>query len=190
MILLIDNYDSFTYNVFHLIEDLDYPCQVVRNDKITLAEIKKLSPKAIVLSPGPGHPADSKICLDILKNLSKKIPTLGICLGHQAVGLAFGATIEHSPQQMHGKKSVIQHKGQGIFKGLPKKFSVMRYHSLSVSSQKLPKALQVTATTDDGVIMGLKHRQYPIQGLQFHPESFASEQGLALMQNFLKGLKS
>ena len=189
MLLLIVNYDSFTYNLVHFLGELGAACQVVRNDKIAVAEVLKLAPKAIVLSPGPCTPNEAGICLELIEKAGSKIPILGVCLGHQAIGQVYGGKVIRAPVLMHGKLSKITHKGKGIFKGLPKSFEATRYHSLIVELSSLPDCLAVTAeTTQDGqrLIMGLQHKTHPVHGVQFHPESIASEHGHALLANFLE----
>jgi anthranilate synthase component 2 len=185
MLVLIDNYDSFTYNLVHFLGELGAACQVFRNDKISVAEVLKLAPKGIVLSPGPCTPNEAGICLELIERAGPTIPLLGVCLGHQAIGQVYGGKVVRAPVLMHGKLSKITNKGQGAFKGLPKKFEVTRYHSLIVERASLPEALIVTAETD-GLIMGLQHATHPVHGVQFHPESIASEHGHALLANFLE----
>jgi anthranilate synthase component II len=189
MLVLIDNYDSFTYNLVHYLGELGATCQVFRNDKISVAEVLELAPKAIVLSPGPCTPNEAGICLELIAKAGPTIPLLGVCLGHQAIGQAYGGKVTRAPVLMHGKLSKISNKGQGVFKGLPKKFEVTRYHSLIVERPSLPDSLAVTAETsasEGGVIMGLQHKTHPVHGVQFHPESIASEHGHALLANFLE----
>lgn len=188
MILIIDNYDSFTYNLYQYIGEIYEDIKVVRNDALSVEDVLKLNPKGIVLSPGPGRPEDSGVCIDILKEVGKKIPILGICLGHQAIGCAFKGNVIRASQIMHGKVSSINHDNAGLFKNIKKPLTVMRYHSLIVEKSSLPKELIVTAETDDGIIMGLKHAVYPIYGLQFHPESILTEEGKKLIRNFLEGI--
>ncbi len=186
MIILIDNYDSFTFNLYHSLGELGARTQVHRNDQIGVGQVLSAKPEAIVLSPGPGTPNDSGICLDLIAAAAeKKVPLLGVCLGHQAIGQAFGGKVIRGPVPMHGKISEIVSSGKGIFQGLPKRFKVTRYHSLIVERATLPDTLEITAETDEGIIMGLQHKQLPIHGVQFHPESIASEQGHALLRNFL-----
>ncbi|MFO1090213.1 MAG: aminodeoxychorismate/anthranilate synthase component II [Hyphomicrobiales bacterium] len=186
MIILIDNYDSFTFNLYHYLGELGARTQVHRNDQIGVGQVLSAKPEAIVLSPGPGTPNDSGICLDLIAAAAeKKVPLLGVCLGHQAIGQAFGGKVIRGPVPMHGKISEIVSSGKGIFQGLPKRFKVTRYHSLIVERATLPDTLEITAETDEGIIMGLQHKQLPIHGVQFHPESIASEQGHALLRNFL-----
>ncbi len=184
-LLVIDNYDSFTYNLVHFLGELGADSQVRRNDKISLDEIAGLAPEAIVLSPGPATPNEAGICLQIIDRFAPTTPILGVCLGHQALGQAFGGDVIRAPQLMHGKTSSIRHTGKGLFRGLNSGFEATRYHSLIVKPETLPEALEVTASTDDGLIMGMQHRSYPSHGVQFHPESIASENGHAILQNFL-----
>jgi len=184
-LLVIDNYDSFTYNLVHFLGELGAESVVRRNDKITLDEIAALAPEAIVLSPGPATPDTAGICLKLIERFAPTTPILGVCLGHQALGQAFGGDVIRAPQLMHGKTSKINHTGKGIFRGLNSGFEATRYHSLIVKPETLPETLEVTASTDDGLIMGMQHRRYPSHGVQFHPESIASENGHAILQNFL-----
>ncbi len=184
--LVIDNYDSFTYNLVHLLGGLGANCHVVRNDRITLEEIHDMAPRAIVISPGPCTPAEAGICVDMIRRFSGEIPIFGVCLGLQSIATAFGGSVGPSPSLMHGKVSPVSHQGQGVFAGLPSPFDATRYHSLCVHEQGLPEALAVTATTPDGVIMGMQHITHPTHGVQFHPESIASEHGDALLENFLR----
>jgi anthranilate synthase component 2 len=183
--LVIDNYDSFTYNLVHFLGELGADITVRRNDKITLDEIEAMAPQAIVLSPGPCTPNEAGVCLALIDRFKAEVPILGVCLGHQAIGQAMGGEVVRAPQLMHGKTSRINHTGRGVFRGLNSGFEATRYHSLTVRPETLPQTLEVTATTDDGVIMGLQHRALPLHGVQFHPESIASENGHALLQNFL-----
>jgi len=186
MFLLIDNYDSFTYNLFHFLGELGAEIEVRRNDALGVDEALAMKPQGIVLSPGPCDPDRAGICLDLVAAAAGKLPILGVCLGHQAIGQAFGGKVVRAPQCMHGKLSQLRHQGQGVFAGLPSPFSATRYHSLTVDRAGFPEVLEVTAETDDGVIMGLRHRELPIHGVQFHPESIASEHGHALLANFLR----
>ncbi|MCP8882267.1 aminodeoxychorismate/anthranilate synthase component II [Devosia sp. XJ19-1] len=183
--LVIDNYDSFTYNLVHFLGELGADITVKRNDKITLEEIAAMAPEAIVLSPGPCTPNEAGICLAVIDRFKDSIPMLGVCLGHQAMGQALGGDVVRAPNLFHGKTSKINHTGKGIFRGLNNNFEATRYHSLIVKADSLPNVLEVTATTDDGLIMGMQHRSLPLHGVQFHPESIASENGHALLQNFL-----
>jgi anthranilate synthase component 2 len=185
MLLLIDNYDSFTYNLFHYLGELGEEVRVVRNDEISAAQALSMRPDAIVLSPGPCDPDRAGICLDVIAQSAGKVPLLGVCLGHQAIGQAFGGKVVRAPQPMHGKLSRIHHSGASVFRGLEDGFLATRYHSLVVDRASLPPALEITAETDDGIIMGLQHRSFPIHGVQFHPESIASQHGHALLRNFL-----
>ena len=184
-LLVIDNYDSFTYNLVHFLGELGADSKVYRNDKISLDEIAAMAPEGIVLSPGPGTPQQAGICLALIDRFKATTPILGVCLGHQAIGEALGGDVIRAPQLMHGKTSKINHTGKGLFRGLNSGFEATRYHSLIVKRETLPNDLEVTASTDDGLIMGLQHRGYPLHGVQFHPESIASENGHALLQNFL-----
>ncbi len=184
-LLVIDNYDSFTYNLVHFLGELGAEPVVFRNDKITLDQIDAISPEAIVLSPGPCTPNEAGICLQLIDRFAPTIPILGVCLGHQALGQAMGGEVIRAPQLMHGKTSRINHTGKGLFRGLNAGFEATRYHSLVVKRDTLPRELEVTASTDDGLIMGMQHHLFPSHGVQFHPESIASENGHALLQNFL-----
>ncbi len=186
MLLLIDNYDSFTYNLVHYLGELGAESVVVRNDKITVEEALAKKPQAIVLSPGPCTPNEAGVCLDLIKKAGPTIPLLGVCLGHQSIGQSYGGKVIRAPEPMHGKISTITHTGKGVFKGLPKSFQITRYHSLIVERTTLPDCLEITAETADGIIMGLQHKTHPVHGVQFHPESIASEQGHALLANFLE----
>jgi anthranilate synthase component II len=185
MILLIDNYDSFTYNLVHYLGELGAESRVVRNDRIEVDDILKDMPEAIVISPGPGTPEKAGICLELIEKAAGKIPLFGVCLGMQAMGQAFGGKIVAANKLMHGKVSDIRNNGQSVFADLPEEFSATRYHSLVVDRDTLPDVLMVTAEGDDGTIMGLAHNSLPVHGVQFHPESIASEQGHAILQNFL-----
>ena len=185
MLLLIDNYDSFTYNLVHLLGELGAEARVHRNDQITVGEVLAAKPKAIVLSPGPCTPTEAGICLELIARAGPAIPLLGVCLGHQSIGQAYGGRVVRAAQPMHGKLSTIRHRGRTLFAGLPERFEVTRYHSLIVERSSLPSDLEVTAETSDGIIMGLSHKRHPVHGVQFHPESIASEQGHALVANFL-----
>ena len=185
MILLIDNYDSFTYNLFHFLGELGAKVRVERNDALAAAEALALKPEGIVLSPGPCTPNEAGICLEVIEKANGKMPILGVCLGHQAIGQAYGGTIVRAPQPMHGKLSKIHHTGKSVFRGLNNDFNATRYHSLTLAPESMPKVLEVTATSDDGVIQGVMHKSHPVHGVQFHPESIASENGHALLQNFL-----
>ncbi|HZX26747.1 MAG TPA: aminodeoxychorismate/anthranilate synthase component II [Telluria sp.] len=186
MLLMIDNYDSFTYNLVQYFGELGEDVRTYRNDEITLDEIEKLNPDHICISPGPKSPADAGISVDLIHRFKGKKPILGVCLGHQAIGAAFGGRIVRAKQVMHGKTSLIAHTGVGVFKGLPSPFTVIRYHSLAIERASLPDCLEVTAWTDDGEIMGVRHKEYDIEGVQFHPESILSEHGHALLKNFLE----
>ncbi len=185
MFILIDNYDSFTYNLYHYMAELGAEVEVFRNDEKTVAEIKAMKPEGIILSPGPKTPDDAGICLEVVENLKGDIPILGVCLGHQAIGQAFGGKVVRAPELMHGKTSEILHDGSGVFSGLPSPFIATRYHSLTLEPETFPDALTVTARTADGVIMALQHPDMALFGVQFHPESILSEHGHALLQNFI-----
>lgn len=190
MILLIDNYDSFTYNLYQYMSELGEDVKVVRNDAVTLEEIKAMRPEAIVLSPGPGTPKDSGICLDVIGSLGDLYPILGICLGHQAITEVFGGVVSHAKRVMHGKQSVIVHHQKDLFSGLPKEIDVMRYHSLVALEEHFPDCLEITARAlDDGEIMALKHKTLPIYGMQFHPESIGTVTGHTLLENFFKTVR-
>jgi len=186
MLLLIDNYDSFTYNLVHFLGELGAHCDVRRNDALDVTEALALKPDAIVLSPGPCTPNEAGICLELIEAAGGRIPLLGVCLGHQSIGQAYGGDVIRAPIPMHGKLSEIRHTDAGVFKGLPETFQITRYHSLTVDRQTLPDCLEITAETDDGIIMGLQHKALPVHGVQFHPESIASECGHALLANFLE----
>ncbi|KFC76590.1 anthranilate synthase component II [Massilia varians] len=186
MLLMIDNYDSFTYNIVQYLGELGEDVRTVRNDEITLKDIEAMAPDRICISPGPKAPKDAGISLDILREFKGKLPILGVCLGHQAIGEAFGGNVIRAKQVMHGKTSLIAHTGEGVFKDLPSPFTVIRYHSLAIERASLPDCLEVTAWTDDGEIMGVRHKEYDIEGVQFHPESILSEHGHALFKNFLE----
>jgi anthranilate synthase component 2 len=185
MITLIDNYDSFTYNLVHYIGDLGVSCRVYRNDQVSVSEVLAEEPRAIVLSPGPCDPDQAGICLDLIKKNDGRIPLLGVCLGHQAIGQAYGGRVIRAPKLMHGKISTIFNSGEGIFKGVPSEFMATRYHSLLVEEKTLPPSLRITAQTSEGLIMGMQHQSQPVFGVQFHPESIASACGHALLANFL-----
>ncbi|MDE2855738.1 MAG: aminodeoxychorismate/anthranilate synthase component II [Chloroflexota bacterium] len=185
MILVIDNYDSFTYNIVQELGELGAELTVYRNDRITVDEIRALAPERIVISPGPGFPVDAGVSLDLVRELGSKIPLLGVCLGHQAIGEAYGGLVVHAPELMHGKTSMIYHEGDAILSDIPNPFEATRYHSLIVDEATLPDCLQITARTATGEIMGLRHRQHPVIGLQFHPESILTGYGLQILDNFL-----
>lgn len=189
-ILLIDNYDSFTYNLVHYVEELGAETQVVRNDRISVEEAIARAGDGIIISPGPCTPNEAGICLDLIKALPEEIPLLGVCLGHQAIGQAYGGKVSRAKTIMHGKTSTITHANTGLFEGLPEQFEVTRYHSLSVERESLPNSLRVDAWTADGEIMGMSHVAKPVFGVQFHPESIASEHGHALIQRFLQSTKA
>ena len=185
MILVIDNYDSFTYNLVHYVNELGAETVVHRNDKISVQDALALAPEGVILSPGPCTPNEAGICLPLLRAAPANLPILGVCLGHQAIGQAYGGEVIRAKALMHGKTSTIHHNGQGVFKGIPDGFTATRYHSLSVRREDLPPELEMTAWTDDGEIMGMQHRERPVHGVQFHPESIATEYGHELLANFL-----
>ncbi len=186
MLLIIDNYDSFTYNLVQYFGELKADVKVYRNDAINLSQIKKLKPSRIVISPGPGRPEDAGISVDIIKSFTGKIPILGVCLGHQAIGYAYGGNIIHAKQLMHGKTSLIEHNHQDLFKGIKSPFAATRYHSLVIERKTLPAVLEITAWTKDQEIMGVRHKQFPLWGVQFHPESILTNVGKDILRNFLK----
>jgi len=186
MILIIDNYDSFTYNLVQYFGEMNVELNIVRNDKITLAEIRKLHPEGIVISPGPCTPKEAGVSVPLIKEFYKDIPILGVCLGHQSIGEAFGGDIVKAPTVVHGKTSEVLHEGKGIFKSIPNRFLATRYHSLVIAPKTMPNELEVTAKTEDGVVMGVQHKQYPIFGVQFHPESIATQHGKVLLRNFVE----
>ncbi|WP_291365522.1 anthranilate synthase component II [Acetobacter sp. UBA5411] len=185
MILLIDNYDSFTFNLVHYFGELGEECEVHRNDSLSVEEVAARKPEAIVLSPGPCTPNEAGICCDVIRTLGPTTPILGVCLGHQAIGQVFGGKVIRAPEPVHGKVWPVYHENTDVFAGLPNPVNVTRYHSLIVEASTLPEVLERTAWTEDGIIMGLRHRQYPVHGVQFHPESIASEGGHDMLRNFL-----
>ena len=185
-VLLVDNYDSFTYNLYQYLGELGAELRVVRNDELSAEAAVALAPDRIVISPGPGTPDQAGITLDLIRRAAGRIPVLGVCLGHQALGQAFGGDVRRAPKLMHGKTSEIHHDGKGVFAGLPDPFTATRYHSLVVERASVPASLEVTAWTDDGIVMGLRHREYPLEGVQFHPESILTTVGKDLLRNFLE----
>lgn len=189
MIVMIDNYDSFTYNLVQYLEELGAPVSVFRNDKVTVAEIEALQPAGIVISPGPGRPESAGISIEVLKHFSGKIPVLGVCLGHQAIGEAFGGKVVPAKRLMHGKTSTISADGKAIYQGIRNPFQAMRYHSLAVARENLPECLMISAESEDGEIMGIRHREHTTEGIQFHPESIMTPVGKRLLRNFLKMIK-
>jgi anthranilate synthase component 2 len=186
MFLVVDNYDSFTFNLVHYIGEEGAVMKVVRNDKITVDEVARLDPEGIVLSPGPCTPTEAGICLETIERLGARIPIFGVCLGHQAIGQAYGGRVIRAPHLMHGKTSTISHDGRGVFRGLNREFTGTRYHSLIVERETLPACLSPVAQSEDGLIMGMMHVEHPVHGVQFHPESIASENGHAIIRNFLE----
>lgn len=186
MILIIDNYDSFTYNLVHLVAGHTSEYMVIRNDAMTVDEIRELHPQKILISPGPGRPEDAGVTESVIRDLGKSIPVLGVCLGYQAIGQVYGAKVVHAPSLMHGKTSIIQHNGNGIFEGVEQDFTATRYHSLVLDPQTIPDELMVTCKTPDGVLMGVKHKTHPVEGIQFHPESILTTEGPKLIDNWLK----
>jgi len=187
MVLVVDNYDSFTFNLVQYLGEIGAELRIVRNDQATVDEIVALRPDRVVISPGPGHPAEAGMSVELIRRLAPEVPLLGVCLGHQAIGHAFGGTVERAPAPRHGKTSLVRHDGRGLFAGLPDPFEAGRYHSLVVATRDWPAALDVSATADDdGVVMGLRHRQYPLHGVQFHPESVLTGDGRRLLRNFLE----
>jgi anthranilate synthase/aminodeoxychorismate synthase-like glutamine amidotransferase len=186
MLLLLDNYDSFTYNLYQYLAELGAEVEVRRNDQVTIQDIETMGPAYIVVSPGPCTPNEAGLSCAIIEHFGPKIPTLGVCLGHQSIGQVYGGRVIRAPEPMHGKSSRMHHNGTGVFKGLPKPFEAIRYHSLIVEDSGLPDELEITARTEDGLIMGLRHRTYPVQGVQFHPESIMTTIGKDLLRNFLE----
>jgi anthranilate synthase component 2 len=185
MILIIDNYDSFTYNLVHIVAEHTDDYKVIRNDELTVEEVRELNPDKILISPGPGRPADAGITEPIIKDLGHEKPILGVCLGHQAIGEVFGGKVIHAPKLMHGKTSAIHHDGKSIFRNIPDNFTATRYHSLVLDPDQIPDELEVTARSDDNVIMGLRHCEYPLEGIQFHPESILTTEGPNIIKNWL-----
>ncbi len=189
MILVIDNYDSFTYNLVQYLGELGATLEVYRNDKISVNRAEEIAPEGIIISPGPGTPDDAGISLDLLQHLGPKIPFLGVCLGHQCIGQVYGGRVVSAPSLMHGKTSMIEHDGSELFRDVPNPFEATRYHSLIVEQESLPGCLEVTSRTSDGIIMGLRHREFPVEGVQFHPESILTFEGKKLLGNFLSRLQ-
>lgn len=186
MLLLIDNYDSFSYNLYQYLCELGSEVTVVRNDKMTIKEMEKLTMKGIVISPGPGYPRDAGISCEVIRRFGDSVPILGVCLGHQCIAEVYGGVVDHAGEIKHGKSSLIHHDGKGAFKGLPNPFPAIRYHSLAVRPETVPECLEVSAKTDNNIIMGLRHRELPVEGVQFHPESIMTEVGKDLLKNFLE----
>ena len=185
MLLMIDNYDSFTYNLYQYLSELGAEVEVARNDKISLEEIKDISPEGIIISPGPSTPLEAGISNDVIRRFGPIIPILGVCLGHQCIGYVYGAKVGRAGEIRHGKTSMVSHQGAGVLVGLPNPFQAIRYHSLVVYPETIPDALEITAQTDNGLIMGLRHKEFPVEGVQFHPESILTPDGKHLLQNFL-----
>ena len=185
MLLMIDNYDSFTYNLYQYLSELGAEVEVARNDKISLEEIEAMSPEGIIISPGPSTPLEAGISNDVIRRFGPKTPTLGVCLGHQCVGYVYGAKVDRAGEIRHGKTSMVHHNGAGVLAGLPNPFEAIRYHSLVVYPETVPDTLEVTATTSNGLITGLRHKEHPVEGVQFHPESILTPDGKHLLQNFL-----
>jgi anthranilate synthase component 2 len=185
MLLMIDNYDSFTYNLYQYLSELGAEIEVARNDKISLEEISDMAPEGIIISPGPSTPLEAGISNDVIRQFGPTTPTLGVCLGHQCIGYVYGAKVDRAGEIRHGKTSMVSHQGAGVLAGLPNPFQAIRYHSLVVYPETIPDTLEVTAHTDNGLVMGLRHKEYPIEGVQFHPESILTPDGKHLLQNFL-----
>lgn len=185
MILIIDNYDSFTYNLVHIVAEHTDDYRVIRNDDLTVDQVSGLNPGRILISPGPGRPADAGITELLIRELGSRIPVMGVCLGHQAIGEVFGGKVIHAPRLMHGKTSGIHHDGKTIFEGIPDGFTATRYHSLVLDPETIPEVLEISARSDDGVIMGVRHREYPVEGIQFHPESILTTEGPGIVRNWL-----
>jgi anthranilate synthase component 2 len=184
MVLIIDNYDSFTYNLVHIVAELTDDYKIIRNDDLTIDEIRALDPDKILISPGPGRPIDAGITEAVIEELGPEIPILGVCLGHQAIGEVFGGKVIHAPKLMHGKTSTIKHDGKSVFKNIPDGFTATRYHSLVLDPEQIPDDLEITARSEDGVIMGVRHRNHPIEGIQFHPESILTTEGPNIVKNW------
>jgi anthranilate synthase/aminodeoxychorismate synthase-like glutamine amidotransferase len=189
MLLLIDNYDSFTYNLFQYLSELGANVKVVRNDKATVEELDMMQPDMVVVSPGPSNPANAGVSIDAIRHFSGKVPVLGVCLGHQCIGEAFGGKVSGAGEIRHGKTSLIHHDGKGIFEGVPNPFEAVRYHSLAIEKERVPDDFIVTARTENGIIMGIRHKTLPIEGVQFHPESIMTKSGKQILQNFLNMAK-
>lgn len=185
MILIIDNYDSFTYNLVHIVAEYTDDYKVIRNDELTVEEVKELNPDRILISPGPGRPADAGITEPIIKELGRETPILGICLGHQAIGEVFGGKVIHAPKLMHGKTSQITHDGKSVFQNIPDGFTATRYHSLVLDPNQIPEELEVSAHSEDGVVMGVRHKEWPLEGIQFHPESILTTEGPNIIKNWM-----
>jgi para-aminobenzoate synthetase component 2 len=190
MLLLLDNYDSFTYNLYQYLSELGADVTVIRNDKTTIEDIEGMAPEGIVISPGPCTPSEAGISNDVIRHFGPKLPVLGVCLGHQCIGEAYGATVDRAGEIRHGKTSMVHHDGKGVFAGLPDPFEAIRYHSLVIYPETLPDCLEITARTDNGLIMGVRHTEYPVEGVQFHPESIMTKVGHDLLRNYLHQVDS
>ena len=190
MLLLLDNYDSFTYNLYQYLSELGADVTVIRNDKTTIEDIEGMAPEGIVISPGPCTPSEAGISNDVIRHFGAKLPVLGVCLGHQCIGEAYGATVDRAGEIRHGKTSMVHHDGKGVFAGLPDPFEAIRYHSLVIYPETLPDCLEITARTDNGLIMGVRHTEYPVEGVQFHPESIMTKVGHDLLRNYLHQVDS
>ena len=186
MILLLDNYDSFTWNLYQYLSELGADVTVIRNDKTTIEDIEGMAPQGIVISPGPCTPSEAGISNDVIRHFGPRLPVLGVCLGHQCIGEAYGATVDRAGEIRHGKTSMIHHDGKGVFAGLPEPFEAIRYHSLVIYPETLPDSLEITARTDNGLIMGVRHKEHPVEGVQFHPESIMTKVGHDLLRNYLR----
>ena len=186
MILVVDNYDSFTFNLVQFLGELGASMTVKRNDEITVADVRSMNPERIVISPGPCTPSEAGICVDLIRDMAGRVPMLGVCLGHQAIGEAFGGNVIRAPYLMHGKTSLVHHDGRTVFEGLEQGFVATRYHSLIVERDSLPEDLEISAWTEDGIVMGIRHRAWPVEGVQFHPESILTASGKTLLGNFLR----
>ena len=186
MLLLLDNYDSFTWNLYQYLSELGADVTVIRNDKTTIEDIERMAPEGIVISPGPCTPSEAGISNDVIRHFGPKLPVLGVCLGHQCIGEAYGATVDRAGEIRHGKTSMIHHDGQGVFTGLPDPFEAIRYHSLVIYPETLPDSLEITARTDNGLVMGVRHKEHPVEGVQFHPESIMTKVGHDLLRNYLR----
>ncbi len=190
MLLLIDNYDSFTYNLYQFLSELGQRVEVVRNDEVTVGEVRALAPERIVISPGPGRPDEAGISREVVRELGPRTPVLGVCLGLQCIGEVYGGRVGHAGELLHGKTSLVYHNGRGVFRDLPSPFEAVRYHSLVVERDSVPGSLEITAQTSTGLVMGLRHREHPVEGVQFHPESIMTEHGMRVLANFLESSRA